>query len=256
MSKRKKFILSSILLSIGLLLVQFLEITNRYWAILGLVIASFLFSAWSLKEGLGGIEWMTALILPSFYTAGVGLFYFLLPSAWFPRIAVALGFAIGMYSLLLTENIFSVAKVRNIQLVRSAQAVEFLLTLLCAFFLFDVIFAYRLSPWMNAFLVFLTSFFLFFQALWSVRLKEEVSLTEIQYSLIFALILGEIGLSISFWPLSIAIASLFLITILYLVLGLSQSHLDGRLFKRTINEYLILGAVIFIIIFITTSWRG
>jgi hypothetical protein len=89
-----------------------------------------------LREGIDGIEWLTVLTLPPLYTAGVGLFYFLLPVRWLTRLPVAMAYGLGMYVLLLTENIFSVASIRTIQLLRAAQAVGFLLTLVTGFFLY------------------------------------------------------------------------------------------------------------------------
>ena len=255
-SKRQKFIISATLLSAGLLTIQLANLSWRYQAILALTILTYLLSAWSLKEGLFGIKWLTVLILPTLFTTGVGLFYFLLPSSWLTRLPVATLYGLGLYALLLTENIFSVAAIRNIQLFRSANAVGFLLTLLTAFFLYDTIFSFRLSFWLNFVLVFLTSLPLFVQGLWAVNLEEKITSQIWFYSLALSLIVAEGALALSFWPVTVSAGSLALITIMYVILGLTQHYLSQRLFKRTINEYLTVGVVVLVTVIITTRWGG
>lgn len=255
-SKRQKFIISAALLSASLLTIQLANVSWRYQAIFGLTILTYLLSAWSLREGVSGIEWLTVLILPTLFTAGVGLFYFLLPASWLARLPVAALYGLGLYALLLTENIFSVAAIRNIQLLRSAHAVGFLLTLLTAFFLYDTILSFRLPFWLNFVFVFLVSFPLFIQGLWSVKLEEKISGQIWFYSLALSLILAEGVLALSFWPVTVSAGSLALVTIMYVVLGLTQHYLSQRLFKRTINEYLTVGIVVLLVIILTTHWGG
>lgn len=255
-NKRQKFIISAVFLSIGLLAIQLANISWRYQAIFGLTILTYLLSVWSLREGVSGIEWLTVLILPTLFTAGVGLFYFLLPSSWLARLPVAALYGLGLYALFLTENIFSVAAIRNIQLLRAAHAVGFLLTLLTAFFLYDTILSFRPPFWLNFIFVFLVSLPLFLQGLWSVKLEEKISGQIWFYSLALSLIVAEGALALSFWPVTVSAGSLALITIMYVVLGLAQYYLSQRLFKRTINEYLTVGIIVLAIILITTHWGG
>ncbi len=254
LSKRKKFVLTSFVLALGLLITQIMKIEHRYESIVVLSALSFLFSIWCLWEGLSGITWITVLILPPLYTAGVGLFYFLLPARWLTRLPVALFYAFGMYSLLLTENIFSVAAIRTIQLLRAAHAVGFLLTLVAAFFLYDTILSFRFPFWVNFFLVFLATFPLMLQGFWSVKLQDFLSKPVILYSILLSFGIAEVALFLSFWPVTVTVGSLFLTTMMYVLLGLFQHHLDERLFRRTAYEYILVGVVVFITVFLTTSW--
>ncbi|OGV89952.1 hypothetical protein A2Z41_02885 [Microgenomates group bacterium RBG_19FT_COMBO_39_10] len=255
-SKRQRFIISAFLLSIGLLAIQFANISWRYQAIFGLTVLTYILSAWSLKEGLSGIEWLTVLILPTLFTSGVGLFYFLLPSSWLARLPIAVLYGLGLYALLLTENIFAVAAIRNIQLLRAAHAVGFLLTLLTGFFLYNTILSFRFSFWLNFVLVFIASLPLLIQGLWSINLEEKISQQIWFYSVALSLIIAEGALALSFWPVTVSASSLALITIMYVVLGLTQHQLSQRLFKRTINEYLLVGIVVLAVIILTTQWGG
>lgn len=254
MSKRKKFVLVSILLSLGLLAVQLVKLELRYQAIAALSILACFFSAWALYKDLGGIEWLTVLILPVLYPAASGFFYFLLPEKWLSRLLVASFFGIGMYALLLTENIYSVAAIRTIQLLRAAQVVGFLLTLITAFFLFDTIFSLRLAFWSNFLLVFLVTLLLVLQSLWSVKLEEKISRKVFLYTLLIALALAEVALFLSFWPVTVAVGSLFLTTTLYVLLGICQESFKERLFEKTLKEYLWVGIAVFLVTFFITRW--
>lgn len=236
---------------------MFVQIAAFEWRYLAISSLSFLaagFTLWSLREALAGIRYLTTIILPALFTAGVGLFYFLLPSTWLAMLPIALLYGFGFYALLLTENIFSVSAIRTIQLFRAAQAVGFLLTLLTAFFLYDTVFSFKFYPWINAGLVFLISLPLFFQGLWSIDLEEKINRRLITFSLLMTLITAELSLAISFMPLKIAMSSLFLTTIIYVILGLAQAYFQGRLFRRTIYEYSAVGAIVLMVMILTVSW--
>jgi len=254
MSKRKKFVVVSLILSFGLLTVQLIGLELRYQAIAALSILSYFFSAWALHKDVEGIEWLTIFILPVFYTAAFGFFYFLLPGKWLSRILMAGFFGFGFYALLLTENIFAVAAMRTIQLLRAGQTVSFLLTLLVAFFLFDTVFSFRLWFYFNFIFTFIISFPLILQFLWSVKLDERITDKLLYYSLILSLILAEIALFLSFWPVTVATGSLFLTAVLYVLLGVTQEHFKERLFKKAVKEYLWVGVIVFLVTFLITRW--
>lgn len=247
LTKRRKFILSSFVLAFGLLAIQIGWVTDRYSAIAILSLLSIPLVLWSSKETLQGPIWIVSWLLPSLFTAGVGLFYFLLPSSYAITIPVIAIYFFGMYALLLSGNIFSVAAVRTIQLFRSASAVNFLLTLLTGFLLYDTVLSFKLPFYLNAPLVFLISFLLFLGPVWSINLKKKLDSQTVFYTLIPSLGIGEMAIIISFLPASITMGSLFLTSLIYVSLGLIQANLSGRLFEKTIKEYLIAGFLVLIV---------
>ncbi len=232
MNKRSKMVLTSVLLTLGLWGTQLVDVESRYQAIGLLAGVSYGLSTWALFEDLKGLEWFTVLILPVMYSVAVALFYFLLPERILSRIIIMGLFSIGMYALLLTENIFNVAAIRTIQLLRAAQAVGFLLTLLVAFFLWNTIFSFKLAGWWNGLFVLITGWPLVFQGLWSVNLEPNITKKLLNYSLVLSWSLAWLAVMISFWQVTIAVASLFLVSGLYVGLGLAQHALSGRLFKE------------------------
>ncbi|PIU04027.1 hypothetical protein COT44_00070 [Candidatus Shapirobacteria bacterium CG08_land_8_20_14_0_20_39_18] len=256
MSKRQKFILTSAILSLGMFFVQEIDINFRYLVIFILSGLGIGLTFWSLAEALSGISWLTTVILPTLFTAGVGYFYFLLPQNLLARIVISILYAVGIYALLLTENIFSVAAIRTIQLFRAAQAVGFILTLFTFFLITDTIFSLGLNFYDNFFLVFLFSFPLFIQGLWSINLENHLSKKIIVYGLFLALAVAQIAVVLSFWPLTITIRAVGVTTLAYVLLGLIQAEFQERLFKQTIWEYSGIGLIILVILIFTTSWGG
>ena len=254
MSKRRKLGLVAILLTLGIFGVQSVEVDSRYQAIALFSGAAYALSVWAMLEDLSGIEWLTTLILPVLYPVSVALFYFLLPGRLLTQLLIMTLFGLGMYALLLTEKIFNVASIRTIQLLRAAHAVGFLLTLLVAFFLWDTIFSFRLNPWWNALLVGVSAWPLALQTFWSVNLEDKLTPPVIWGSLVISWSLLVLSLIISFWPVTITVASLFLVTALYVGLGIGQQHLAGRLFKKTLNEYLWVGAIVLVAVFFLSRW--
>lgn len=255
MTKRQKFLLSAALLSAGLLAIQYVPLEYRYVAIFGFFLITYLVSAWALFDDLKGIEWLTILSLPSLYAVAIGLFYFLLPNGWLSRTIIVSLFGVGMYALYLTENIYSVAAVRTIQLLRAAHAVGFLLSILTLTLLYNTIFSLQWPFWTNGLLVFAGTFPVLVQGLWSVRLEQKVSKDIWHISLGLAYGCGLLASSLSFLPVTVWIAALFLATAVYVSMGLVQHELNERLFSRTVTEYVVVGVLVFIAAMFVTPWK-
>lgn len=255
MTKRRKIVLVAILLAVGLLVTQLTQVSFRYQALAVLAFLAFALSAWALSDDLNGIEWFTVLILPVLYPVAVGMFYFLLPERFLSRLMILILFGVGMYAVLLTANIFSVAATKTIQLLRAAHAMGFVMTLLVAFFLYDTVFSFRLPFWANFLLGLFLSWLLSVQFLWSIELTEKkLSARVVAFGSLIALGLAELALALSFWPVTIPVGSLFLVSMLYVGLGISQQHFMGRLFHKTLYEYLGVGVVVLITVVFLTRW--
>ena len=68
--------------------------------------------------------------------------------------------------------------------------------------------------------------------------------------------MGEISLLLYFWPVTVVVGSIFLTIGMYVLLGLGQASLEGRLFKATIREYLTIGIVVFLAMLFAPKWGG
>ncbi len=256
LNKRQKIIMTSCLLTLGLLSTQLVDFNLRFKFIAGLSILAYVLSLWSLWEGINFTKAIILMILPVFFTAAVASFYFLLSVRWLTRLSVAITFGLMFYLLLLAQNVFNVAAMRTIPLYRAASTAAFLFTLLSAFFIYNVVFAFNLLFIWNGVAVFLISFPLILQILWSISMDEVVSAAVFVQSLVLSFMLGELALSFSFWPMPTTIWSLALSSSMYVSLGLSTNFLRGRGNKRVVLEYLGIGAIVLVVSFLTTSWGG
>lgn len=255
MTKRQKFLLSSLVLSVLLLAIQYVPIDYRYVAIFGFFLVTYLVSAWALFDDLKGIEWLTILINPSLYAVAIGLFYFLLPENWLSRLIIMVFFGVGMYALFLTENIFSVAAVRTIQLLRAAHAVGFLLSVLTAVLLYNTIFSLQWPFWANGLLVFVASLPIILSGLWSMKLEPKLAAPLVRLSVSLALMCGLLAVVLSFLPVTVWVAALFLATVMYVTMGLLQHELSERLYARTVTEYVVVGILVLIATLLVTDWK-
>lgn len=255
-NKRQKIILTAAILTIGLLSTQLVDFNLRFKFIAGLAILAYVLSLWSLWEGVNLTKAVVLMILPVFFTGAVASFYFLLPVRWLTRLPVAVAFGFFVYLLLLAQNVFNVAAIRTIPLYRAASTAAFLFTLLSAFFIYNVVYAFNLLFLWNGLVVFLISFPLILQVLWSINMEDRVSTAVFAQSLVLSFVMGELALVFSFWPMPTTIWSLALSSSMYVLVGLTTNFLRGRGSRRVVMEYLGIGAIVLIVSFLTTSWTG
>ena len=255
LSKRQEFVIITVILTGVLMLTQLAPQDFRYPMVLVFAVLSYGLCAFGLRSDLRGAEWVTLLTLPTMFTAAVAVFYFLLPTRWLTRLPIAALYAIGMYALLLTENIYNVAAARTIALLRAAHSVGFLLTLTTYYLLVQTALAYRWGAFVNAFVVGIISYPLTLQILWAMDLEPVIGKRIKDLTMVVTLVLVEIAWIFSIWPVRMTLFALFLTTCFYGLVGLGQQYLADRLYKRTVWEFFGVVAVVFVILIITANWR-
>jgi hypothetical protein len=165
-------------------------------------------------------------------------------------------FGIGVYTLCLTLNIYTVAAIRTIALLRAARGVGFVLSLLAIFLIFDSVLSFKWPIYMSSALVTLLSFPLYLQGFWSISLEKQIAKNLLVFSLISSFLMGEISLALFFWPVTLSVGSLFLTVAGYMLLGLGQAEMEGRLFSQTVREYVLVGLAVLLGMFFVTRWGG
>lgn len=264
----------SLILGLLLWISGLFSIEKRLGMVLAVSGVAYVLSAWVLFEDLKGWEWVTLLILPVLFTLGAGLFDNLLPPAvpsmfglnfqietslflgGVVRFVFSVTFVFGMYAILLTENIFSVASIRTIQLFRAARSVSFILALIVSLFFFSVSFSLKLPFYFIGLLVGIISLLLSFENLWSVDLKTEHLNDVYRLSAVIGWLMALFGVVISFWPIGPFMGGLVLTACFYALLGILEQRLVNRVMTVNYIEFIIFNLVIVIIAFLTTSWRG
>ncbi len=268
-NKRQKIILTSVLVTLGLVSTQVINFNLRFKFLLMLGAVCFLLTFWALLEGfLEGsqkkkfyrsfniIKALILLILPTFFTLAVASFYFLLPIRLLTRVPIAFGFGLVFYLLLLAQNIFSIASIRTIPLYRAASTLSLVCTILTAFLIFVVVHSFDLLFIWNGLVILFISFLLTIQMLWTVEMEELPSRQLIIKTFIISLSLGEVALALSFWPLNHIMWSLILTSVMYAFLGVVTHSMRGKLSARIAWEYAAVSIFFFFVAFFTTSWVG
>lgn len=253
-SKRQKFILSVLILSIGLFFLQnllgrsgvFLTFALSFLAVLLLFISNY-------SDMMKNFS-IHFFILPFFYSLAFGLFYFLIPTRFLTRMLMTSMYAIGLYSLFLSQNIFAVASMRTIALLSSARTVSFIITLVSYFFLSNVVFTLDLPAIPTSVIVFVYTFFLSAHSIWTYTLDTSFKPYLIWVTLL-SFCLFQASIILWFWPSSPTIIALFLTGLFYTITGLTHAWFDKRLFKNILWEYAWVALVISAILFLFTSWN-
>lgn len=256
--KRIRYVLSMLVMASLVLLSTStaLSFDARYLFIPLFILAAYMCTYFALLEDIEKIEWVTLFTMPIFFTLAMYMFYFLIPVRWLTRLPFLAIYCISIYALFSISNIFNVGVGKSLRLYKAAFSVNVLFQTLVTFLLFSVVLSYRADFYINAIAVSATSFLLVFQMLWSVRLDLDQYNREIlRYSLIIAVLMGEIAAAVSFVPLRSSVGAMFLAACYYAIVGLTSAYIDNRLFKSVVREYLIALVVVGIVSFLTvTSW--
>lgn len=253
-TKRQKLVLMSVFLTVLLVMTQTVPESLRYQVMAVLTVATIFLSVFSLWGELSGIKYFLLLLLPVYFVAGASLFYFLLPVRWLTRLPFAFLFGISVYLLMLTSNIYNVAAIRTIALVRAAHAVGLLFSLVSTFFLTNVLFSLHLPFYLVTLGTIFIVFPLYLVGLWSYELAEFISRRVFTWALAFTIVSAEIALVFSFWPIVPIVGALAISTVMYALLGLAQIHFEEKLTRRVVYEHLGVSLFVLAIIVVSTKW--
>jgi hypothetical protein len=274
MTKRVKFISVASFLGVLLGVINFVSVESRLTMLLTVTVVSYVLSVWVLFEDLKGLEWITLMVLPVMFTLGSGLFANLLPDvvpsllglkfeiemamvmAKVLKFLFVVLYVLGLYAIYLLENIISVASIRTIQLLRAARSMGFVMTLVVSLFFFVVVLSHKLEFYWIGLIAMVVTFFLSYGHFWSIDIKSENKDLVKLYSIGLALLVGFLGIILSFWPVKPFMGGLMMTVFFYTHLGILENYLKHRTYGDSLVEYLVFGLIIFIIGFSTTSWRG
>jgi len=252
--KRLRFTISVFSLSFLLLISTFFYFDKAWFFLPILIITTYFFTYFSLLEDIKKIEWLMLFLMPIFLTISFYLFYFLFPGRWLTRLPFIIFYAISIYAILLTSNIFNVGVEKNLNLYRAAFSINFFYQTIILFFIFNILFSFRQGFLTNGIIGFAIVFSLALQLLWSVHLKIKIEKELVNYSLFLALVVGQLVVVFSFLPVPITVFSLLPTGIYYSLIGLIYHFIDKRLFAQTIKEFLLVLGLIFVFVFLSIRW--
>jgi hypothetical protein len=247
MSKRTSFILAALALAAGLVLVDYVSRDQQLLTIFIYTVLVYAASAFALRFVLRGVRLLTLPALPTLFAMGIAFtqFYFPNLTLGFKSVLWAIAF-VGLYIIFLMENIFSVALERGtkIPLYRAAKTTAFLATIVVAFLHLTAVYKSNLPFWAQIALVTVLVLVLSFQLFWVFDLTQDFERKMLAASLLVALGVGEVALSLSFWPLESFFRAVVLATALYIGLGIGQQYFEHRLTRRIVYEYGLTAALV------------
>ncbi|MCL5438746.1 MAG: hypothetical protein M1268_02020 [Patescibacteria group bacterium] len=255
LNKRQKFVIAVLVLSLGLFFSENLFGKSGFYFSFILAFLTDFLLFWSDYRDIKENPSPYTFVLPFFYSLSLSLFYFLAPTRIITRIIMTSFYALGLYSLFLTQNIFTVAAIRTIALTSSARIVSFIITIISFFFLTNIVFSMRLPIWLTAILMMIFSFPLIIQSLWTTTLENSFRAYAL-WALGLSVCLFEVSVTLWFWPSSPTIIALFLTGGFYSIVGLSHIWFAKRLFKGVMWEYIWVAVVSSAILILFTPWGG
>lgn len=252
--KRQRLVVAVVILSILLFVSEHFLGKSGIFIIIALSILTDIFLYISLRSDLKENFSWNIFILPFFFSLAFGLFYLIVPARMLTRIIMTTLYAVGLYSLFLSQNIFTVSSIRTIALVSGARTVSFSLTLLAYSFLSNVIFTFHFNIFLTLVLVFAYTFPLVMQSLWVYTLEKSIK-TNIFWVFFISFCLLQVTLLLWFWPSTPTIIALFLSGIFYTLIGLTHVWFEKRLFRSVILEYAWVTFIAFAALVLFTPWN-
>lgn len=240
----------------GLLFIlsSFFEFNAAWIFVPVFIITAYIFTYFSILEGIEKTEWFTLFLMPVLFTVSFYLFFHLFPIRWLTRVPFITMYIISFYAISLTSNIFNVGVEKNLQLHRAAFSVNYFYQSLLFFILCNVLLSFKVNFLINSVIVFMVTVPLSVQLFWTVELDKNFNNQLLSYSLFNALIMGELAMLMSFIPLKSTLLSLFLTACYYSVSGATYHFIDQRLYKNVVKEYMIVVVVVLILSVLSISW--
>jgi hypothetical protein len=253
--KRIRIVGSLFIMTFLLLVSTFFDFTD-WWLLFTLIflLVSYFLTYISVFEEIDGIEWLMLFIMPMCFTIAFYVFFSLLPVRWLTRLPYITFFAFGYYAILLTSNIFNVGVEKSIQLYRAAFSVNYLFQTLIIFLFMQVILSFQQPIWVNCIAIAGAATIMAIQLFWSVNPISEFRKETVKFGGVIGFLLMQVAAIISFIPFKSSVGALILTACYYSLSGLIYHHLDQRLFKQVVREYVVVLVFVSIIAILTLQW--
>jgi len=260
MNKRLKYVLLSLVQTLGFLLFIELPYDSRIFGILtGLALT--VFSFW---YGLGLIyysDWqsrVSSVILPIMWFFGLAMFVSVLELNWGWDLPILVVYGMVNYLIYLVMNVFMVAVgYKTVPLYRAAFTVSVVITLFCSFLIFNVILSYKMAFWQNLIVFLLVLPLIFTYVVWSVLIElpdDGKNIPKLAYIMSSVWIMSQTAMILSYWPTGVFKGALYLVSFEYLLIGLTQLSIRERLFKKSFIVISWSLVAIILSLLVTTKW--
>jgi len=252
--KRQKFGFGVAVSSIGIFIAHIAFNTYGVGIAFFLGVLSDIILFWAIRSDLKGRNLFLPFILPFLYSLSFGLFSFLTPALLRTRIILTILYAVGLYSVFLSENIFTVASLKTIALLQSARIVSLIISLITYFFLLSTILSLHGGFFLVIIPVVIFTGILSLHAVWTYTLSENYT-KNILWVAGITLSCFELVVLMWFWPTTPVVTALFITSIWYVFTGLTHVWFDKRLFRNVVWEYVWVIVIACLMLLALTKWR-
>lgn len=252
--KRVRFVVSALLLGALMIFSTFFYFDKWYVFIPLLVLLTYVVTYFSLAEGIERMGWFGLFVMPIAVSVSFYLVYFLFPGRWLTRIPFIIFYEISIYAMIVCSNIFNVGVEKNLGLYRAAFSINFLYQAIVSFLTFNLVFALKSNFFINSIITGAVGIILGINLFWTIRLKRHLEHEVRNYALFVGLVMLELALLASFLPLATPVYALMLTGGYYSLAGLVYNHMDEKLFKETIREYIIVFGFVMLITYLSLSF--
>ncbi len=252
--KRLRLVISVLVLGLLMLFSTFFGFDKVFFFIPLFIVTTYLLSYFSLLEEIKQFGWFGLFLMPELVTLFFYLFFFLFPGRWLTRLPFIFIYEISIYAVLLCANIFNVGVEKNLQLYRAAFSINFFYHAVVSFLFYNVLFSFKYNFLINMIGAGISTFLLSLQLFWSIRLNKRLEKEVLVYSVFMAIYIAEISLLVSFIPMKVPVYSLFITACYYSVTGMISHHIDQKLFKETVREYVSVLIFVLIITLLSLNW--
>ncbi|MCX6811311.1 MAG: hypothetical protein NT039_01280 [Candidatus Berkelbacteria bacterium] len=248
-SRPIKSIIASILLLV-IFELTFYRILSFYLLALGSIILFVLLFAWLEKKSFISSESLIKLLLPLILLISLDAFIFFESSPIFIHLVIIL--STFCFYLFFSRMKIPLPKEESVIVTYYwLDLISFLTAFLYFLFVQNLLFVKNFPIWFLMILVTLGAYLIFFYVLWA-RSKEGRIVPV--FSSLFALILLETFLMMSFWNIDPVPKSLLMVVLLYFYLGVLDLKLRGELTGKKVIEYLLISIIASLIIILTVRW--
>jgi hypothetical protein len=87
-----------------------------------------------------------------------------------------------------------------------------------------------------------------------MELTERISARVLLGTAVITLLMAQLVTVFSFWPMRVTIEALFITTVFYSLVGMTQQHIVERPYPKTAREFLAVIVLVFILVLTTTKW--
>lgn len=247
--KRVRLIVVTAVLSTIIFLLTLLPFAYAWFTVPLIAMLSYLGVYIALLRGIEKGEWFMLFLIPLLYCVMFYLAYYLVPGRLLTRVPFFFLLSIGFYSAVLSSNIFNVAVVKSLQLMRAAFSINYLLHVIVLFLTTLVAFTLLAYTSLAIGVVALTSYVLAMQYLWSIKPQPHIEKHIFTQSLFISYVTTIIALVASFLPVPTTVYALFVAGSYYSLVGLMYLNVDERLYWDALREYVYVWVLIALLTF-------